>query len=99
MHSFEADILDRFSFMLDKGDNLRLPDCFPAHEIPSEKGFTLKGKNLLLMGANSYLSLLTPFTILTITAPENISIPLKYLSTLSINVPIKTTVDDTKTLK
>ena len=45
----------RFSVIFDKGDNLRLPACFLAHHIPSEKGSTLKGKNLLPMGANSFL--------------------------------------------
>ena len=28
---------------------------FPAHQAPSEKKFTLKGKNLLPWGANSFL--------------------------------------------
>ena len=27
----------------------------PAHQVPSEKGSTLKGKNLLPRGANSFL--------------------------------------------
>ena len=34
---------------------LRLPVCFPAHQIPSEQGSTLKGKNLLPMGAILFL--------------------------------------------
>ena len=34
---------------------LQLPVCFPAKESPSEKGAALKGKNLLPLGANSFL--------------------------------------------
>ena len=34
---------------------LWLPSCFPAHQALSEKGSTLKGKNLLPWGANSLL--------------------------------------------
>ena len=32
-----------------------LPFYFPAHQALSKKGLTLKGKNLLPMGANSFL--------------------------------------------
>ena len=31
------------------------PVFFPVHQDPSEKGSSLKGKNLLPMGANSFL--------------------------------------------
>ena len=34
---------------------LCLPLCAPPHQAPSEKGFTLRGKNLISWGANSFL--------------------------------------------
>ena len=40
---------------------LLLPVSFPAHLVPSEKGSTLKGKNLLPRGANSFLLEKIPF--------------------------------------
>ena len=40
---------------LTRGQLLWLSVCFPAHQVPSEKGSTLKGKNLLPQGANSFL--------------------------------------------
>ena len=39
----------------------RLLVCVPAHQVPSEKRSTLKRKNLLLQGANSFLLEQTPF--------------------------------------
>ena len=50
MKSSELDIFDRFFAVFRKGDNL----CVCAHQNPSEKGSTLKGKNLP-RGANSSL--------------------------------------------
>ena len=32
-----------------------VPVCFPAHQVTSDKGSILKGKNLLPLGANSFL--------------------------------------------
>ena len=34
---------------------IHLSVCVPAHQVPSEKGSILKGKNLLPQGANSFL--------------------------------------------
>ena len=42
----------RFSTVF-KEDNFC--DCFPAHKGPTEKGSSLKGKNLLPLGTNSFL--------------------------------------------
>ena len=50
--------LGEFSAFFDKGKLLceNFCDvCFSAHKIPSEKVSTLKGKNLLPRGANSFL--------------------------------------------
>ena len=40
---------------------MRLPVCFPTHHVTSGKGSVLKGKNLLPVGANSFLLEQTPF--------------------------------------
>ena len=49
--------LGRFTTIFLQGRQiLWLPVCFPAYEILSEKESTLKGKNLLPLGANSFLS-------------------------------------------
>ena len=45
-----------FSPFLQGRKVLGLPDCFPVYQSPFEKGSTLKGKNLLPTGANSFLS-------------------------------------------
>ena len=42
-----------------KKDNVLNFVCFPANQFPSERGFTLKEKNLLRRGANSFLLELT----------------------------------------
>ena len=46
-----------FPPIFDKTDNLNdfLFFCFPAYEFPSKKGPTIKGKNLLPMGVNSFI--------------------------------------------
>ena len=36
-------------------------DCF-VYDVPSEKGSSLKGKNLLQLGANSFLLRVDPFS-------------------------------------
>ena len=38
------------------------PDCFPAHQTPSEKGSTLKVRNLLPLGAFCFLFSVDPFS-------------------------------------
>ena len=50
-----------FSPFLQGRQFLWLPVCFAAHQISSEKGSTLKGKNLLPGGANSFLFRVDPF--------------------------------------
>ena len=62
-----------------KGTNLSV--CFSTNQAPSDKESTLKGKNLLLMGANSFFLEQAPFqkegnTILTIVSSESVSVPL-----------------------
>ena len=48
--------LDTFSAIFLQGRQiLWLPVCFPEHQVPSGKGSTLEGKNLLPVGANSFL--------------------------------------------
>ena len=37
-----------FSTIFNKGDNFVISFCISAYQSPSEKGFTLKGKNMLL---------------------------------------------------
>ena len=44
-----------FQSFLYKGDIFCDFVSFPAHKVPSGKGSTLKVKNLLPMGANSFL--------------------------------------------
>ena len=60
---------------------LWLPVCFPAHPLPYEKKeSTLKGKNLLPLGANSFFLEQTPFRKETkingdqVASPEKVSI-------------------------
>ena len=62
-----------------------LPVCFPAQQVPSENGSTLKGKNLLPLGANSFLYEKTPLqavdkTSLTFLSPLKMyPCPLKWM--------------------
>ena len=62
------------------------------HIIPSQKGIALKGKNLLPIGANSFLFGRPPFqkagkSILTFASPENVFIVLIfYLPESSLSV-------------
>ena len=51
----------RFAVIYVMRQLLLLLVCFPVHQVPSEKGFILKGKNLLPLGATSFLSEETPF--------------------------------------
>ena len=44
-----------------RGDNICNCLCFTAQCIPSEEGSTLNGKNLLLVGVNSFFLKLDPF--------------------------------------
>ena len=46
-------MLGRFSAYFDKDDSFLTP--ISVHQPPSQKGSTLKGKNLLPSGANSFL--------------------------------------------
>ena len=53
--------------------------CFTACQLPSEKGSTLKGKNLLPLGTNSFLLEESPFrrsNFDKVTFPEKVSIHL-----------------------
>ena len=51
-----CDTPGRLSPILYKGDNFcDILFIFSDKQFPSEKGSTLKGKNLLPMGANSFL--------------------------------------------
>ena len=53
-------ILDRFSAILYK--TILVTSCLPlVHQVSSKKGSTLKGKNLLPMGAYSFLLEYTRF--------------------------------------
>ena len=60
---------------------MRLHVCFSAHEDPYEKKYTLEGKKLLPLGANSFLLELKPFQrrekTLNRVSPESI-FNLKY---------------------
>ena len=52
VNGYTWQIYDKFCI----GDKfLWLPVCFPARQFPSEKGPIIKGKTLLLRGANSFL--------------------------------------------
>ena len=55
---WDINTLGRISAILSKGDNFYdFPFTFPhTKKIPSEKGFTLQGKNLLPRGGYSFLS-------------------------------------------
>ena len=53
---------------------LLLPVCSPAYQVPSGTRSTLKGKNFLSEGVNSYVLEKTPFpkeskTVLTVISP------------------------------
>ena len=57
-----TDKLGRLSAIFNKGGNFYdFLFTFPAYKIVSEKGSTLKGKNLLPLGANSFLLQYTHF--------------------------------------
>ena len=49
-------IFYRFLHHILKRQFLCVPVCLPPYQVPSEMGSNLKGKNLLLRGANSFLS-------------------------------------------
>ena len=57
--------------------------CFSVHQAPSEKGSTLKVKNLLPMGANSFLLEQTSFQMRgkhqsdKVAFPSSVFFPLK----------------------
>ena len=48
-------LLGRFSTIFTRATTSVLPVYFLVHQNPSEKGPTLKGKNMLPLGANSFL--------------------------------------------
>ena len=50
---------ERFYAVLHKRQTLRRPVCFSAHQSPSEKGSSIKGKDLLPTVANSFFLLLS----------------------------------------
>ena len=57
--------------------HLWLPVCFPAHQISSEKGSTLKGTNLLSTGSKFFPFRVTSFQYGYKNSFDKIYLPLK----------------------
>ena len=55
------DVLGKFPLLLTRETFFRQHVWFPAQQCPSEKGSSLKEKNLLTRRANSFLLEKTPF--------------------------------------
>ena len=86
----DLDMLGWFLPFFYKEDNFCDFVCFPSHKAPSEKRCTLKGKNLLPMGANSFLLGYTSFqkgsnnNFDRVVFPASVSIPLKLIWILNL---------------
>ena len=66
-----------------------MSSCFPAHKVSSEKESSLKRKNLILLGANSFIFRVDPFSegcqnnFEKVASLESISIALNHDNCLS----------------